>query len=83
MNLVFTTSKLITIISFYKMGLTQDVPPIDDRFRLTDFPFDADCCMYLNIQLIKSPSREMGDWTDVRTTMTYLPGPISLALSGL
>ena len=32
------------------MVLEQDAPPDDDMFDHIDFPFDADCCMYLNKQ---------------------------------
>ena len=71
-----------TIISLQKMGLAKDAPPIDNRFGLIGLPFHADCCMILNILVIKSPFREMGDRLDVATTMSYLLGSISLALSG-
>ena len=64
------------------MGLAQDAPLVDDRFGLIGLPFDADCCMIFNILVIKSPSKEMGDWSDAMMAMTYLSGPISLALSG-
>ena len=64
------------------MGLAHDATPIDDRFGLVGLPFVDDCCMFLNILIIKSPSREMGGQSDAATAMTYLSGPISLALSG-
>ena len=66
------------------MGLAQDAPPIDNRLGLIDIdiPVDADCCVIINILVIKSPSKEMGDWSDAATAMTYLSGPISLVLSG-
>ena len=64
------------------MGLAHDGPLIDDKFGLIGLPFDADCCMILDILVIKSPSREMGNWSDAATAMTYLLGPTSLALAG-
>ena len=67
------------------MGLAQDVLPIDNRFGPLDLPFEVDCCMFFNILLIKSLSREMGDRSDAAiamSAMTFLSGPISLALSG-
>ena len=65
------------------MGFEQDTSPIDDRFGPLDLSSEVDCCVLLNILLIKSPSREMGDWSDAGAAMPYLPGPISLALSSL
>ena len=64
------------------MGLAQDVPPINDRFGLIGLTFYDDYCMFLNILVIKSPSREMGDRSDAVMAMAYLLGTISLALSG-
>ena len=65
------------------MGFEQDVSPIDNRFGPLDLSSEVDCCVLLNILLIKSPSREMVDWLDPKMAMAYLLGPISLALSGL
>ena len=54
------------------MGLAQDAPPIDNRLGPLGLPFEVDCCMFFNILLIKSPSRETGGRSDARTAMTYL-----------
>ena len=64
------------------MGLAQDASPINNIFGLIGLSFVVDCYMFLNIVIIKSPSREMGGQSDAATAMTYLSGPISLALSG-
>ena len=64
------------------MGFAQDAPPMDDRFGPLGLPFEVDCCMFFNILLIKSLSREMGGRSDTATAMTYLSCPVSLALSG-
>ena len=64
------------------MGFAQDALPIGDRFGLIGLPFVVNCCMILNILIIKSPSREMVGLLDAATAMAYLLGPISLALSG-
>ena len=64
------------------MGLAQDASPINNIFGLIGLSFVVDCYMFLNIVIIKSPSREMGGQSDAATAMIYLSGPISLALSG-